>query len=80
MEYTNLTQGDLLANEVGVNLDVLGATMMDGVGGHVECADTVSIDNRHSSNQDVKLLKKLAQPAAFSKNVGDSVKSCSITK
>ena len=29
---TNFSQGDLLADKVDVDLDMLGATMMDGVG------------------------------------------------
>ena len=36
MENTNFTKGDLLTNEVDVDLDVLGpAVMMDGVCCHV---------------------------------------------
>jgi hypothetical protein len=45
MEDLELSQGHLFADEVNVNLEVLHATMMDGVGGHVDRTDVVAIDN-----------------------------------
>jgi hypothetical protein len=35
MENTNFTKGDLLMDEVNVDLDVLGLAVMDGVCCHV---------------------------------------------
>jgi len=48
------------ADELDVDLDMLGATMMDRVGGHIDRADVVAIDNGRNSKRDLKLLEKLA--------------------
>jgi hypothetical protein len=46
MENTSFTKGDLLMDEVKVDLDVLGLTMMDGVCCHVYSIDVVTEDTR----------------------------------
>jgi len=71
MENTDFPQGDLLADKVDVDLDMLGATMMDRVGGHIDRADVVVVDNGRNSNRDMKLLEKLAQPTTLCDDVGD---------
>ena len=59
MEDPNLSQGHLFADEVNVDLDMLRATMMDRVGGHVDRADVVTINNGGSAKRAAKLTKKL---------------------
>ena len=71
MENTDFPQGDLLADKVDVDLDMLGATMMDRVGGHIDRADVVTINKRRRSNGDVELLEKLSDPATLGDGVGD---------
>ena len=46
MQNTNFTKRDLLANEVDIDLDVLGPSMMNRVGCHVDSTDVVTEDNR----------------------------------
>jgi len=46
MQNKNFTKGDLLADEVNVNLDVLGPTVMNMVSCHVYNTDVVTEDNR----------------------------------
>ena len=60
MKDPNLAQGDLLMDEVNINLNVLCATMMNEIGCHVDSADIVVVDNRRRSNGDVELLQELA--------------------
>jgi hypothetical protein len=62
MEDANLSQCHLLANEVDVDLDMLGATV-DGVSGHIDGATIVVVDHRGQGYKDVKFLKKLPHPA-----------------
>jgi hypothetical protein len=47
MKYPELSQSDLLANEMYVDLDMLRAAMVDEVGSHVDGAHIVTVDNRH---------------------------------
>ena len=71
MKDPNLSQGHLFADEVNVDLDMLRATMMDRVGGHIDRADVVTINKRRRSNGDVELLEKLSDPATLGDGVGD---------
>jgi hypothetical protein len=45
VKNSNVTESNLLTNKVDVQLDVLGATMMNGVGGEVDSGDVVAEDN-----------------------------------
>ena len=71
MENTNFPQSNLLTDEVDVNLDMLRATMMDRVGGHIDRADVVTINKRRRSNGDVELLEKLSDLATLGDGVDD---------
>ena len=71
MEDPNLSQGHLFADEVNVDLDMLRATMMDRVGGHVDRADVVTINKRRRSNGDMELLEKLSDLATLGDGVDD---------
>ena len=43
---TDITKSNTLPHEVKIDLDVLGALMLDGVGGHVDSADIITIYHR----------------------------------
>ena len=51
MEDANLSHGHLLANEVDVDLDMLGATVVDGISSHVNGANIVAEAAAPSSTQ-----------------------------
>jgi len=71
MKNTNFTKSYLLADEVDVDLDVLGATVVDRVGCHVDSANIVAVDNCGNLQRNVELLKKLPQPEALGNNVSN---------
>ena len=72
VEDANLPQGHLLANEVDVNLNMLGATVVDRISSHVDGANIVAVDHCSQGNRDVKFLKKLPHPAAFGDDMCNS--------
>ena len=45
MKNLNVTEGNLLANEVDVQLHMLGAPMVNGVGGEIDSGDIVTEEN-----------------------------------
>jgi hypothetical protein len=45
VKNSNVTESNLLTNKVDAQLDVLGATMMNGVGGEVDSGDVVAEDD-----------------------------------
>jgi hypothetical protein len=44
MEDTNVPDGNTLADKVKINLNMLGALVLNRVGGEVDDADVVTID------------------------------------
>jgi hypothetical protein len=57
MKDTNITNSDLLTNEVEINLNVLYALVLYEVGGEVDDADVVTIDKCALGQRTMKLLK-----------------------
>ena len=71
MKNTNFAKSHLLADEVDVDLDVLGTMVVDCVGCHVDSANIVAVDNCGNLQRNVELLKKLPQPAALGDNMSN---------
>ena len=71
MKNTNFAQSHLLADKVDADLDVLGTTVVDRAGCHVDSANIVAVDNCSNLQRDVELLKKLPQPAALGDDVSN---------
>jgi hypothetical protein len=69
-EKANITNDDTLADEVKLELYVLRALMLHGVGEEVDCADVVVIDKGGALEGSVELLKKLAEPRGLDHVVG----------
>jgi hypothetical protein len=44
VEDTNVPDGNTLADKAKINLNMLGALMLNGVGGEVDGADVVAVD------------------------------------
>jgi hypothetical protein len=44
VEDTYISNGDTLMDEVDVDLNMLGALMLDGIGGEVDRANIVTVD------------------------------------
>jgi len=71
MEHPNLSQGNLVANEVNVGLDVLRETMVDMISSHIDSANIVAIHDGRRNNRCVELLKKLTKPTALGHGMGN---------
>jgi hypothetical protein len=62
----------MLADEVPVDLHVLRALMLHGIGGEIDRADVVAVDEGGMLEGAVELLEKLAQPGGLGHAVGHS--------
>jgi hypothetical protein len=60
MKNSNITDSDVLAHEVKIDLNVLHGLMLDGAGGEVHGADVITVDQRTPCERVVELLKQLA--------------------
>jgi hypothetical protein len=70
MQNADMADGNAFPHEVEINLDVLGALVLDGVGGHVDGADVVAIDQRCAARRSMKLEEKLSEPRGLRNAVG----------
>jgi len=57
MEHPNLSQSNLLPNEMNIYLNMLRATMMNWIGGHVDSTNIIAEDDRRRRDGCVELLK-----------------------
>jgi hypothetical protein len=44
MEHTNVPDGNALADEVEINLSIVGTLVLNGVGGEVDSTDVITVD------------------------------------
>jgi hypothetical protein len=69
VEDANISDGNALADEVEINLNMLGVMMLDGVGGEVDRAGVVAIDQGDPRQEVVQLQKQLTEPACLCHDV-----------
>jgi hypothetical protein len=73
VKNSNVTESNLLTNEVNIQLNVLGAAMMNGVGGEVDNRDVVAEDDSSLVNRAGELGEKLTKPRTLSNCIGHSM-------
>jgi hypothetical protein len=71
MEDTDLTNDNLLSDEMKINLHMLRALMLNGVGGEVHGADVVAVDESATRWRSLELMQEMAQPGGLSHTIGD---------
>jgi hypothetical protein len=64
MEDKDLTDDNLLSDKMKINLHMLGALMLNGVGGEVPGADIVAVDKCAPRQRGLELVEQLMQPVA----------------
>jgi hypothetical protein len=57
VQDTDITDGHALPHKVEVNLDMLRALVLNGVGGEVDGVDVVTVDKSALCQRSVELLK-----------------------
>jgi hypothetical protein len=72
VENANITGGDTLVDEVKVDLHVLRALMLHEVGGEVDCADIVAVDEGEALEGALEFLEKLVEPGGLDHAIGQS--------
>jgi hypothetical protein len=71
VKNANIVCCHTISNKVKINLDVLGALMLDRVGSHVHRADVVTVYQNCTMKGSVELMKKLSQPGRLGDCIGD---------
>ena len=70
MEYPNIADGDAISDEVEIDLHMLGPLVLHRVGGEVDGADIVAVDQRAPGEGTVELGEELAEPRSLRHAVG----------
>jgi hypothetical protein len=73
MEDTDLTDGNLLSDKMKINLHMLGAFMLNGVGGEVHGTDIVTVDKCALRRWGLELVEQLTQPCGLRHAVGNGM-------
>jgi hypothetical protein len=73
MEDTDLTDADLLSDKMKINLHMLRALMLNGVGGEVHDTDVVAVDESVPQRQSLELMQELTQLGCLSHTIGHDV-------
>jgi hypothetical protein len=71
MEDADLTDGNLLSDKMKINLYMLRALMLNGVGGVVHGADVVTVDESAARWRSLELMQELVQPGGLNHTIGD---------
>jgi hypothetical protein len=71
MEGADLTDDNLLSDEMKINLHMLRVLMLNGVGGEVHDADVVAVDENAARWWSLELMQELTQPGGLSHTIGD---------
>jgi hypothetical protein len=71
MEDADLTDDNLLSDKMKINLHMLGALMLNGIGGEVHGADIVIVDEGAPRRRGLELVEQLTQPGGLSHAVGN---------
>jgi hypothetical protein len=71
MEDADLTDDNLLSNKMKINLHMLGALMLNEVGGEVHVADIVTVDKCVPRWRVLELVEQLSQPSGLNHAVGN---------
>jgi hypothetical protein len=72
MEDAGLADDNLLSDKIKINLYMLDALMLNGVGGEVLGANVVTVDKGASRRWGLELVEQLSQPSGFSHAVGNA--------
>jgi hypothetical protein len=69
---TNVPDGNMLVDKVKINLNMLDALVLNGVGGEVDVVDVVvvAVDQSGSRQGAVQLHKQLTKPTRLSHAIG----------
>jgi hypothetical protein len=70
VEDTNVPNGNTLTNKVKINLNMLGALVLNRVGGEVDGTDVVTVDHSGPQQGVVQLHKQLTKPTRFCHTIG----------
>jgi hypothetical protein len=71
MEDADLADDNLLLDKMKINLHMLGALMLNGVGGEVHDADIVAVDDGAPRRRGLELMEQLTQLGGISHAIGN---------
>jgi hypothetical protein len=71
-ENSHIPDDDTLANEVEVELDMLCALLLNGIGGEIHGTDVITVDKSAPCQRTVQLLEQLTKLCRLSDTISHS--------
>jgi hypothetical protein len=71
MEDVDLTDGNLHSDKMKINLHMLSALMLNGVGGEIHSTDVITLDKGTLRWRGLELMEQLSQPSGLSHTIGN---------
>jgi hypothetical protein len=71
MEDADLTDGNLFSDKIKINLYMLGALMLNGVGGEAHGTNVIVVDKGAPRRRCLELVEQLLQSSGLSHAVGN---------
>jgi hypothetical protein len=71
MKDVDLTDDNLLSDEMKINRHMLRALMLNGVGGEVHNTDVIAVNESAARWWSLELMQEMAQPGGLSHTIGD---------
>ena len=72
MENANMSNGNLVPDEVEIKLNVLRALMLDRIASQIDGGDVVSVDQSGLHKRATELKQEIAEPRALGDNAGNT--------
>jgi hypothetical protein len=70
VQYADIADGNTFPDEVEVDLDMFSALMLNRVGGEIDGADVITVDESALRQRGMELLEELLEPTSFRHAVG----------
>jgi hypothetical protein len=80
VQDTDIADGNAFLDEVDVDLDMLGALMLNEVDGEVDDADVVAVDETALRQWGIEFLEELSEPISFGHAIGHGVVLSLVTR
>jgi hypothetical protein len=79
MEDTDMAKSNMFPKEVNVDLHMFGALMLNGVGGHADRTDVVTIYQGRLRQRSMQFSQELSKPGSFSNDINNNMVFCFTT-
>jgi hypothetical protein len=76
VKNTNFTKLNLVSDKMNVHFNVLCASVLNGIGGQVDCRNIITVDHSGLVDGPVEFLQNLTDPTRLGNNMSNNTVLC----